>query len=146
MDKQPSDEVIQAWKRLHQTHRLLLEKVENALKHEHQPPLDWYDVLLELYRAKNAGLRQYEIGEKVLLNKHNLSRLIDRLEKKALVERHTCAEDGRGNQVKITAAGEKLLKQMWPVYRQSIQEYFGSKLDTDECFELTRILKKVLDP
>ena len=144
MSKGPTNETIQAWIQLHRTHRLLLERVENSLKSKELPSLDWYDVLLELHREKRLGLRQYEIGEKILLNKHNLSRLIDRLEKDQLVGRHACEEDGRGNRIKITEKGEKMLKQVWPVYSQSIQEDFGTKLKHKEFIELTRILNKVL--
>ena len=144
MKKEPTKETIQAWIQLHKPHRLLLERVENSLKIKGLPRLDWYDVLLELHREKGGGLRQYEIGEKILLNKHNLSRLIDRLEKNQLVGRHACAEDGRGNRIKITNKGEKMLKQVWPVYSHSIQESFGIKLKSDELIELSHILSKVL--
>lgn len=143
MSKEPTKETIRAWVKLHRTQRLLLDSVENSLKINDLPPLDWYDVLLELHRESGAGLRQYEIGEKVLLNKHNLSRLIDRLEKNQLVARYTCAEDGRGNRIKITSKGEKMLKQVWPVYRQSIQDDFAHKLNAKEIVELSRILGKV---
>ncbi len=145
MSKEPTKVTIQAWIHLHRTHRLLLEKVENSLKNKGLPPLDWYDVLLELHREKSKGLRQYEIGEKILLNKHNLSRLIDRLEKNQLVGRHACTEDGRGNRIKITKKGEKMLKQVWPVYAQSIQESFGIILNSNEFIEMSGILSKVLD-
>jgi len=145
MSKKPTKETIQAWIHLHRAHRLLLETVENSLKNKGLPPLDWYDVLLELHREKNTGLRQYEIGEKILLNKHNLSRLIDRLEKDQLVGRHPCSEDGRGNRIKITDRGEKMLKQVWPVYGQSIHENFGVKLNSSELIELSRVLSNVLD-
>jgi len=144
MSKEPTNETIQAWIQLHRTHRLLVETVEKSLKSQGLPPLDWYDVLLELHRERSAGLRQYEIGEKILLNKHNLSRLIDRLEKNRLVGRHACSEDGRGNRIKITDKGEKILKQVWPVYGQSIQEGFGVKLSSNEFIELSHILRKVL--
>lgn len=144
MNQEPTKETIQAWIQLHRTHRLLLERVENSLKSNGLAPLDWYDVLLELNREKSEGLRQYEIGKKILLNKHNLSRLIDRLEKNQLVGRYACVEDGRGNRIKITEKGEKMLKQVWPVYGQSIQEDFGIKLKPKEFIELSRILSKVL--
>jgi len=144
MSKEPTKETIQAWIQLHRTHRLLLETVEYSFKKKGIPPLDWYDVLIELDREKSTGLRQYEIGEKILLNKHNLSRLIDRLEKNQLVGRHACVEDGRGNRIKITDKGVKMIKQVWPVYGQSIQENFGIKLNSKEFIELSRILSKVL--
>lgn len=144
MNTEPTKESVQAWIQLHRTHRLLLEKVEYSLKNKGLPPLAWYDVLLELHREKKTGLRQYEISEKILLNKHNLSRLIDRLEKNRLVVRHACVEDGRGNRIKITDEGGNLLNQIWPVYRQSIQDNFGAILNSDEFVELSGILGKLL--
>lgn len=145
MSQLPSDVTINAWVMLHRANRKLLEDVGAALKRHGLPPLDWYDVLLELQRVGDAGLRQYEIGEKILLSKHNLSRLIDRLEKQGLVRREATVEDGRGNRVKITAEGKTMLGKVWPAYGQTIQREFGEKLDQHEAAELVRLLGKVLD-
>lgn len=145
MKNLPSKTTIHAWVLLHRTHRKLLEQVGLSLKNDALPPLDWYDVLLELRREGSVGLRQYEIGERILLNKHNLSRLIDRLEKQNLVRRDTCEEDGRGYRIKITEEGEEVLNRVWPVYGQSIQKVFGEKLSQKECSELSRLLEKVLE-
>lgn len=144
MSKLPNEATVRAWIHLHRAHRTLLDRVELPLKKNGLPPLDWYDVLLELSKAGDSGLRQYEIGERVLLNKHNLSRLIDRLEKNNLVRRYACAEDGRGNRINITAEGKKLMQQVWPVYREALQANFGEKLASKEVAELTRLLTKVL--
>ncbi len=142
MSKLPSEETVNTWIQLHRSHRALLEQVESALADNDLPPLDWYDVLLELRRAGEAGLRQYEIGERVLLNKHNLSRLIDRLEGHRLVRRYACAEDGRGKRIRITAEGRRLLKAVWPVYGTAIQSNFGERLSPGELAELARLLGK----
>jgi DNA-binding MarR family transcriptional regulator len=69
-------------------------------------------VLWELYRAEGRQLRQFEIGERVLLAKYNLSRLLDRLEAEGLVVRQPCEEDRRGANVVLTEAGKALLRQM----------------------------------
>ncbi len=144
MKNLPEKTTIQAWVLLHRVHRKLLEQVGLSLKNNDLPPLDWYDVLLELHREGGEGLRQYEIGERVLLNKHNLSRLIDRLEKQQLVRRNACEEDGRGNRIKITKEGKEVLRRVWPVYGQTIQKEFGEKLSQNECSELSSLLEKAL--
>jgi DNA-binding MarR family transcriptional regulator len=144
MQKIPTKETIQVWIRLHRAQRLLLTKVEASLKSAGLPPLSWYDVLLELSRKKSDGLRQYEIAERILLRKYNLSRLLDRLETKFLIVRHACKKDGRGIRIKITGKGETLMREMWLVYSESMQENFGSKLDFEETIELDRILRKIL--
>jgi len=137
------NEVMTSWVALHRAHRMLFEQVETNLKLNKLPSIDWYDVLLELNRDKNNGLRQYEIGQKILLNKHNLSRLIDRLQNKQLVIRKACKEDKRGNRILITDKGIELLKKIWPFYSQSIKEGFSDKLEKKEFIELTRILNKL---
>jgi len=144
MPSKPSEKTQQAWIDLHRAHRLLLEQVESALKRADLPPLDWYDVLLELRRERDSGLRPFQLGERVLLSKHNLSRLIDRLEQKGLVRRHACSEDGRGNLIRITAAGEAMLEAMWPVYGEVIETGFGRRLGRNEAVELSRVLGKLL--
>ena len=146
MCPEPSKRTQQAWIDLHRTHRLLLERVESALKRAGLPPLDWYDALLELRRKRDTGLRQFQLGGRVLLSKHNLSRLIDRLEQKGLVRRHACSEDGRGNLIRITAAGETMLEAMWPVYGDVIEASIGKRLTRDEVVELSRLLGQLLEP
>ena len=144
MSDMPSENTVHAWIQLHRAQRRLLEKISAELKRGGMPPLDWYDVLLELRRAGEGGLRQYEIGEKILLSKHNLSRLIDRLENEGLALREACAEDGRGNRIKITAKGERTLQQSWPVYGRAVQDEFGEKLGQKEQAQLKRLLDKLL--
>ena len=145
MSRKPSSQTQRAWIDLHRAHRRLLDRVESVLKRAGLPPLDWYDVLLELRHGNDDGLRQYQLGNRVLLSKHNLSRLIDRLEQGGLVRREACAEDGRGNLIRITAAGKKMLERMWPVYGAAIEDSFGAHLSVTEMVELSRVLGKVLE-
>jgi DNA-binding MarR family transcriptional regulator len=145
MEPTPSKQTETAWVLLVRTQQVLLGRVEAALKEAGLPPLSWYDVLLELSRDPEAGLRQYEIGERVLLNKHNLSRLIDRLESDGLVKRQACDEDGRGNVVKITRKGAQTKQQMWPVYARAIQQLIAEPLTAAQTRSLTEILSALLE-
>lgn len=141
----PSKQTELAWVSIIRAQQVLLSKVETALKDAGLPPLSWYDVLLELNRDPNVGLRQYEIGERVLLNKHNLSRLIDRLEVDGLVERQACDVDGRGNLVKITKKGIQLKQAMWPVYAKQIQELIAEPLTATQVQSLGEIMNLLLE-
>jgi len=145
METVPSKQTEAAWVLLMRTQQVLLGRAETALKESGLPPLSWYDVLLELSRDPEAGLRQYEIGERVLLNKHNLSRLIDRLESDGLVKREACDLDGRGNVVKISKKGLQLKQKMWPVYAQAIQELIGEPLTATQVRSLASILNALLE-
>lgn len=139
----PDEQTVTAWARLFRVQTRFLAAVHNALRAADLPPLAWYDVLLELHRCTGRGLRQFEIGERILLPKDNLSRLIDRLQREGLVERAACPEDGRGNIVLITKEGVALLKRMWPVYGAVIREQMEGKLTAAEIRTLGKLLKKL---
>lgn len=127
----PSEAVVGAWVRLMRAQRATLGAIEADLKRAGLPPLAWYDVLLELTRAEDGALRPLQLQERLLLAQHNVSRLVDRLEKDGLVRREPFAEDGRGQLVSVTAAGRQLARRMWQVYREAIERHVGSKLGDD---------------
>ncbi|WP_105405431.1 MarR family winged helix-turn-helix transcriptional regulator, partial [Neorhizobium sp. T7_12] len=103
-------------------------------------PLGWYDVLLELSRAEGGRLRPYEIEERTLLAQHNLSRLLDRIDKAGLVQREVFSEDGRGRWVIITEDGRAMQARMWNVYAAAIQRHLGDKLDDAQADQLAELL------
>ena len=50
-------------------------------------------------------LRQTGVQDRTQLAQYNVCRLVDRLEREGLVERHQCQVDGRSNVLVITAKG-----------------------------------------
>jgi DNA-binding MarR family transcriptional regulator len=141
---EPSDDATTAWARLLKAERLLLSAVERELKAAGLPPLGWYDALLELGRAPE-GLRPYALEAELLLEQHNVSRLIDRMEKAGLVERRPCVEDGRGYRVALTAAGAETRARMWPVYRAAIARLVAAPLEPGEAASLARLLGRLIE-
>lgn len=135
---------ITAWARLLRAQQVLLERVEADLKAAGLPPLAWYDVLLELHRAADGQLRQFEIGDKVLLSKYNLSRLLDRLEQEKMVRRQTCTHDRRGANVLLTREGKAMLKKMWPVYERGIAQHFVRHLSAQETELLAEWMARLI--
>ncbi|SCB45897.1 DNA-binding transcriptional regulator, MarR family [Rhizobium multihospitium] len=137
---QPSPAVTRAWIGLMRTQQIVLAAIEQDLKAADLPPLGWYDVLLELVRATGGRLRPYEIEERTLLAQHNLSRLLDRMEKAGLVRREVFSEDGRGRWVVISEAGSAMRDRMWTVYASALQRHLGDKLDDIQADQLTELL------
>ncbi|MFZ5503502.1 MAG: MarR family winged helix-turn-helix transcriptional regulator [Pseudomonadota bacterium] len=132
-----------AWARLLRVHQVLLEKVQADLSAAGLPPLEWYDLLLELDMAEGNRLRMYDLGERMVLSRSNLTRLCDRLEKEGLISREQCAEDRRGLFAALTRAGAELRLAMWPVYKRSVEQHFSAHLSEAEADELAAILLKV---
>lgn len=134
---------ITAWARLVRAQRTALESVETDLKKSGYPPLIWYDVLLELERSKTGMLRHGALNTELLLPKHNLSRLIDRMEKQALVCRSACDTDKRGSHVCITQKGRKLRQDMWPTYQNAIAQHFSNRFSPNEVKVLAQLLARI---
>ena len=132
MHAKPTAEVVDAWISLLRTERTLIDKVE-----------DWFHVLNEVDRAPKSMLRQAQVQERTQLAQYTLCRLVDRLERDGLMERHPCQRDGRNNVLLITAKGRALRRSMWPVYAAAIDEHFGSRLTRAEAEQLARLLAKL---
>ena len=143
MTTTPDETIARAWARLVRARQLLLERIEVDLKAAGLPPLRWYDVLLELDRAGRQGLRQYEIGQAVLLTKYNVSRLLDRLEDEGLLARYVCEEDGRGARVLITDKGRMLRRRMWGVYGPALRGHLAGHLSQAELEQLAALLGRL---
>jgi DNA-binding MarR family transcriptional regulator len=142
--KMPSDATTDAWIALVRAHQRALTSIETDLKAAGFPPLAWYDVLLELRRAAPDGLRPMEFEDRLLLAQHNVSRLLDRLEKAGHVSREAHESDGRGQRIHATESGLDLQKRMWPVYGAAIERHLGTKLAGDhETERLAQLLRKV---
>lgn len=120
----------------------LLDRVEAALKAEGHPPLAWYDVLWELER-EDAPLRQRDLGERLLVARYNLSRLLDRLAAEGLITSEPCPEDARGQMWKVTRAGKAQRARMWPAYAAAIRDAVEGRLSTAEAETLAKLLEKL---
>jgi DNA-binding MarR family transcriptional regulator len=143
MSRNPSDAATTAWVRLMRARDAVLGAIERDLKAAGVAPLAWYDVLLELSRAGEGRLRPYEIEKATLLAQYNLSRLLDRLEKEALITRAPCEDDARGQWVIISEKGRALQARTWKVYARAIQNHVGEKLDDRAATTLAELLARL---
>lgn len=121
----------------------VMDCVEQALKDGGFPALSWYDVLLELDFSKEGKLRFSQLGERMLLKKFSVTRLVDRMEKQGLVEREVCGSDARGAYAAITIEGKKLRRAMWPCYRDAVREHFLKYMNEKEMVALAGILEAI---
>ena len=141
--EQERDPAIRSWSHLLGAHALAIRAIEERLTAAGQPPLSWYDVLLELARA-GGRLRVGELGERLVVEPHNITRLLDRLEAAGLLKRQRAPKDRRGVFAVLTEKGAALRKQMWLHYRSAILEVLGSAVSKHEAETLTTTLKKII--
>lgn len=101
-----------------------------------------YNVLRILRGAGAAGLATLEIGARMIERTPGVTRLLDRIESKGLVERMRHAEDRRQVICKITEQGLTLLRRLdRPI--EALDDAVMASLDQAELAELIRLLNKV---
>jgi DNA-binding MarR family transcriptional regulator len=139
----PHATTIALWTALVSANRHLIETIETVLKAQGMPPLAWYDALLEVEKAGDDGIRPFALEDRLLLPQYGTSRLLDRIAKAGLIERKACADDGRGQVVRITDAGKSMRQRMWPVYADLLATLIEEKLPRDEMAALTAQLQRL---
>ena len=136
---------LQVWVRMVRAHQRIKSVVDAAFRAEGHPPLEWYDVLLELERH-GKPLRARDLEQKLLLAQYNLSRLLDRLEKLRLIIRKPDPDDGRSRLIEISEQGLAIRRKMWPAYKRVIEASIGHHLATSEIKDLAELLKQIAVP
>jgi DNA-binding MarR family transcriptional regulator len=102
-----------------------------------------YDVLLYLSRAPGRSLRLKELNRHVLISQPSVSRLIDRLAARGLVEKSDDPTDGRGTLVRLTPHGFEQFRRAAILHMQSITDRVGNALGDDELRELTELCDRL---
>jgi DNA-binding MarR family transcriptional regulator len=98
--------------------------------------------LLYYESGKEGGLSQAQISDMMLVNRANITSLVDRMEKVELVTRNSHASDRRYNIIKLTSKGKNLYAKVEPHYLEQVQSAMSS-LDAAELKKVTGMLEKV---
>jgi DNA-binding MarR family transcriptional regulator len=101
-----------------------------------------YNVLRILRGAGKAGLACREIGERMVNRDPDITRLLDRLEKRALIERSRERKDRRVVTVRIGGAGLRTLKRLDGAVDRFERDRFG-RLGAERLRALIGALEQV---
>jgi DNA-binding MarR family transcriptional regulator len=137
---------LAAWSLLLRTHAALVPRLGRELERRCHLPLAWYDVLLELNSAPRRRLRMQELGNRVVLSRTRVSRIVDELAAAEMARREPDPDDRRGSYAVLTDSGRQALRDAAPVYLAGIAEHFTSRLSDDELRYLRSALTRVVDP
>jgi DNA-binding MarR family transcriptional regulator len=94
----------EAYLNVQRTANALSDEIDDLLR-AHQLTAPQYNVLRILRGAGDKGLTASEIGERMITRDPDVTRLVDRLEKRGLVERWRCTEDRRVVWTRVSPAG-----------------------------------------
>lgn len=103
----------------------------------------WFNVLMLIrYQSENGRINQSKLGRMLLVNRSNVTGLVDRMERAGLVRRVDDPADRRVNMVEMTDKGHETLKQAYDIYHGRIEQALAG-LDDSERRALIRLLESV---
>jgi DNA-binding MarR family transcriptional regulator len=76
--------------------------------------------VLNVLAGSDEGMSQRELGEVLVVDRSNVTGLLDRMEKSGWVKRSDDPRDRRVYRVSLTAAGRQLWRRVNPLYVESV--------------------------
>ncbi|MBF0672140.1 MAG: MarR family transcriptional regulator [Salinibacterium sp.] len=102
-----------------------------------------YDVLFNLSRQPTRALRIRDLVADLLITQPSVSRLVDRLAGRGLIEKRPDPKDARGVIVSLTDAGFELFRRVAVAHMESISTHVGAALDDEELQQLEALCEKL---
>jgi DNA-binding MarR family transcriptional regulator len=96
-----------------------------------------FDVLARV--GSQAGIKQQEVADSLLVTKGNVCQLLDRMEDRGLIVRR---REGRANHLFLTEAGRRLYDEAVQAHEAMVSERF-SALSDEEQAQLHELLRKL---
>lgn len=130
-------ESLKLWVVLARTYQAIAARAE-AHARSHDLTAAEFGVLEALHHGGPALLG--ELQKKILVSSGGMTWLVDRLEKRGLVERTACPEDRRARYAKLTDAGRRFIAEIFPEHVDVIRDACGG-LPAHEQREVTALLR-----
>ena len=130
-----------AWEAMLSAHASLMRRF-NAEEVWEDISMKEYDVLYTLSKCPEP-IRLTDLNQHVLLSQPALSRLVDRLASRGLVQRIADSRDLRTVRLALTEDGRALQRRVGRRHARSVARAMRSELTPDELDQLTAICAKL---
>jgi DNA-binding MarR family transcriptional regulator len=137
-----SDTHADAWIGMLETHKQLTRALESELEAEHGLSLSGLELLGRLAAADKRRLRLSELASACGLSLSRVSRIVDLLESRGLVERKTSKSDARAVEAHLTKAGLALTREAQATHFESVRTRFFDELSSGEVQALAEIFAR----
>ncbi|MFC7584364.1 MarR family winged helix-turn-helix transcriptional regulator [Nonomuraea antimicrobica] len=149
MSRLPMDgdawEKLGVWARLQHMDGQVKAEIGRRLESAHGTSLLEHELLAALLPHLD-GLRMHELADALLVTRSGVTRLVDRLADKGLVDRHPDAGNRRVILAVLTEKGRRQTSEAKDLQCTVYDELIGSRLDGQDIAALRRILGKTGRP
>lgn len=137
--KEDTSKSLKAFIALSCAHRSVMDATNKSIQANGLNPTEF--AVLELLYHKGAQPLQ-QIGEKILIASGSITYVVDKLEKKGLVQRKSSPNDRRVIYANLTELGTQLISDIFPKHETIIHDSLRM-LTAQEKDELLQLLKKI---
>ncbi|MGH3472992.1 MAG: MarR family winged helix-turn-helix transcriptional regulator [Nocardioidaceae bacterium] len=123
---------------------LLMERLDRDLRDKHGLSLPEYEILVRLSEAPHRALRMAELADSVRYSRSRITHTIARMEREGMVERSSCASDGRGVFAIMTAAGYDVLVTAAPDHVESVRRGLVDTISPNDMVAVGRAFSQVI--
>jgi DNA-binding MarR family transcriptional regulator len=136
---------FRAWRAFLYAYSLVVPTLDRELVRAQGMSFNQFEVLVWLRRAGEGGLRMSDLASRVILSPSGVTRAVDQLERRGLVERCVFEGDKRGHLATITAEGRAVLRRATKAHLHGLREHFLNHLSRTELEHLAAAMEAVLD-
>ncbi|GAA1128109.1 hypothetical protein GCM10009582_26760 [Arthrobacter flavus] len=132
----------EAWESLFRAQVAVMRRLRNDPSFK-KLAIGEYDVLFNLTRCPTGWTRLNELNRNLLISQPSLSRMVERLEAKGLVQRKQAPDDQRGVMVALTDTGRELQREIGAAHVRVIHTLLGPILQTGELKQLLELTQRI---
>lgn len=132
-----------AWRALYKTYWALLPVMDQDLRDQAGVDLATYLALTHTYLEGPDGIRMKGLAKNAALSTSGLTSLVDRLEKRGLVQRNPDPQDRRATRITLTDQGLELTRQAGHVHIASIEKHFASRVNETDATAIAETLERI---
>lgn len=136
---------FRAWRAFLVASAAVVPRLDQELTAAHGISLNQFEVLTRVALAGRDGIRMTDLSAQVVLSPSGVTRAVDQLERRRLVQRCVFEVDKRGQLASITSEGRALLRKATDVHVRGIREHFLQHLSRDDLERLAKTMETVLD-
>lgn len=131
----------QGWRTLAALHGMIEAELERALASSVELSVVEYTVLDALSRQDGWHMRMQQLARAAALSPSATTRLVNRLEDRALISRVLCADDRRGIYTELTAIGRSLYEQARPIHDETLERVLAEAEQRPELAPVVEALQ-----
>ena len=134
-----------AWRAYLRMHSQLAARLNRQLQADSGLSLADYEVLVLLTDTPEAYVRPFEMQRRLQWEQSRLSHHLTRMQRRGLIERRECDEDGRGALIVLTDTGREAIEAAAPGHVEAVRGLFFDGLTRDQIEMLEKLATRVLD-